>query len=251
MGTHKSSDVESEFGPPTRSTQSKSRASKTSVALADGTAIEVVATGFEKFLLVPHKVLTDRGIKPRDFMAHLASMSLGSYSLRADDESSSETQPTMEPTGLLFINASETSDAAKSYLQTITQNTPAPSFAAPWTVRSEIPWKSEFPIPVAELNLEKDQSRRIEGRICMLPTTGVKKGGKTENDLIKFRYFDYSFLPAAWRGDTSLRPIDSVDSVRCYLTKKMAKGISRGVRRRYTEVDGTDGLSSFLSMSGL
>jgi hypothetical protein len=68
---------------------------------------------------------------------------------------------------------------------------------------------------------------------------------------MKFRYLDHTFLPAAFKGFTTLRPVDSVDSVRCYLTEDMAKGISRRVNSRYTADDGLDELSSFLRMSGL
>jgi hypothetical protein len=253
MTTHKAPEanlgLESSAGwiSPSRVT-----ASIAAPPLSERTAIEMVTTDFGKYLLVPPKVLTDRGIEHKDFMAHLAKLSLGSFALSQDPPLSPEVQSENVPTGLLFIDTSKASEAATSYLNTITRDTPAPSLDAPWTVTSETPHKAEYPIPVATLDFEKDQSRRIEGRLCVPPTTEVARGDESMNaSFIKFRYLDYSFIPAAYEGFTTLRPIDSVDSVRCYLTEGMAKGILRRVNKRYTADDGLDKLSTFLRMSGL
>jgi hypothetical protein len=253
MTTHKAPEanlgLESSAGwiSPSRVT-----ASIAAPPLSERTAIEMVTTDFGKYLLVPPKVLTDRGIEHKDFMAHLAKLSLGSFAPSQNPPLSPEVQSENVPTGLLFIDVSKASEAATLYLNTITTDTPSPSLGAPWTVTSETPHKAEYPIPVATLDFEKDQSRRIEGRLCVPPTTEVARGDESMNaSFIKFRYLDYSFIPAAYEGFTTLRPIDSVDSVRCYLTEGTAKGILRRVNKRYTADDGLDKLSTFLRMSGL
>jgi hypothetical protein len=79
MTTHKASEANLGLESSAGWISPSVTASTAAPPLSERTAIEMVTTDFGKYLLVPPKVLTNRGIEHKDFMAQLAKLSLGSF----------------------------------------------------------------------------------------------------------------------------------------------------------------------------
>lgn len=187
-----------------------------------------VNDGFDRYLHIPPSMFDRHGVQATDAISHLATLSLGFESGKGR-------------TGLLFIDGSNVSGAAQSYLAQLPQSPKSPTIAN-WKVEFEYAQDTEE----APLVISQDlPAGRIEGRL-VIPniTSDVLPGDNGEfGPYIKFRVHRNQPYGFSEPDSDTQRPISSV---RSYVSDATAKVISGDFETRYGVKDSSETADSFL-----